>query len=160
MLLKSLTLILLGLIWSNIAQTQESINPVGGDASGSGGSVAFSIGQVAYTTNLSDAGSSAQGVQQAYEIFKLGSGCDGIDIAIITFPNPTTNNVTVLISSCSTGIFYYRLFDMQGKLISRDQIQAGISQIKMTNLPAATYILNIATQDYKKNQSIKIIKTK
>lgn len=160
MLVKYLALLLLGLMWSGYARSQESVNSSGGDAKGNGGLVAFSIGQVVYTTNVTNIGSIAQGVQQAYEIFKLGNACDGIDISMITYPNPTINNVTLLISSCTTQIFYYRLFDMQGKLISHQQISAGIAQVKMSSLPAATYILNVVTQDFKKVQSFKIIKSR
>jgi hypothetical protein len=39
----------------------------GGEATGSGGSVSYSVGQVVYTTNTGINGSVAQGVQQPYE---------------------------------------------------------------------------------------------
>ena len=47
---------------------QEAIITSGGDASGSTGSVSYTIGQVVYTTNTGTNGSAAQGVQQPYEI--------------------------------------------------------------------------------------------
>jgi hypothetical protein len=47
---------------------QEAIPAGGGNASGSGGSASYSVGQVVYTTNTGTNGSAAQGVQQPYEI--------------------------------------------------------------------------------------------
>ena len=45
---------------------QESVNAGGGDATGSGGSVAYSIGQVFFASNTSSSGSQYQGIQYAY----------------------------------------------------------------------------------------------
>ena len=59
--------LLLGLGLTGL-QAQTSVNATGGDASGSGGSVSYSVGQVVYTTNTGTSGSVAQGVQQPYEI--------------------------------------------------------------------------------------------
>jgi hypothetical protein len=49
-------------------QAQEDIPATGGDASGSGGLVSYSIGQVVYITNTGTNSSEAQGVQQPYDI--------------------------------------------------------------------------------------------
>jgi hypothetical protein len=52
-------------------QAQEVIPAVGGNASGSGGSVSYSVGQVAYQTHTGTNGSVVEGVQQPYEISVL-----------------------------------------------------------------------------------------
>ena len=49
-------------------QAQETIPAIGGNASGSGGSVSYSVGQAVYTTNTGTNGSVPQGVQQPFEI--------------------------------------------------------------------------------------------
>ena len=41
----------LGFLWAGMVHAQESVVSSGGDASGSGGSVAYSLGQVVYTAN-------------------------------------------------------------------------------------------------------------
>ena len=43
-------------------QAQESVNATSGNASGSGGSVSYSVGQVAYQTNTGTSNSVAEGV--------------------------------------------------------------------------------------------------
>ena len=50
-------------------QAQESPTAAGGEATGSGGTASYSIGQVVYTTNTGTNGSVAQGVQQPFVIF-------------------------------------------------------------------------------------------
>jgi hypothetical protein len=53
-------------LFLGMAGAQESVNACGGDATGSGGSVAFSVSQTVYTTSVDNGGSVAQGVQHAY----------------------------------------------------------------------------------------------
>jgi gliding motility-associated-like protein len=62
---------------------QESANTAGGDIAGAGGSVAFSIGQVVYTTHSEVSGIKAQGVQHRYEIAKVSRA---MEVAIIHTP--------------------------------------------------------------------------
>jgi hypothetical protein len=78
-----------GFLWVGIAQAQENANTSGGVATGSGGTVAYSIGQVAYTTNTGSNGSVDQGVQHAYEIFTVGIKETELNISLTAFPNPT-----------------------------------------------------------------------
>ncbi|MCM0042031.1 MAG: gliding motility-associated C-terminal domain-containing protein [Algoriphagus sp.] len=66
-------LISFGILWGTTVQAQESTHSAGGDGSSSTGSVAFSIGQVVYTTHSTGLGSEAQGVQQRYDLVKVKS---------------------------------------------------------------------------------------
>ena len=95
---RPLSMLLAGLLWGSLAQAQESSNSSGGDATGSGGTVAYSVGQVLYTTNTGSNGSVAQGVQHAYEIFTVGIKETELNISLTAFPNPTTENLTLQIS--------------------------------------------------------------
>ena len=61
-----LSVLLLGL--GLTTQAQEVTTTTGGNASGSGGTVTYSVGQIVYATNTGTNGSVAQGVQQTYEI--------------------------------------------------------------------------------------------
>lgn len=140
-------------------QAQQATTTTGGDASGSGGTVAYSVGQVVYTTNTGSTGSVAQGVQQAYEIFTVGIKETELNILLTAFPNPTTENLTLQISDYNNEKLSYQLFDMQGKQLSNGQIVAQQTQINMNSLPTATYFVNVVNQENKKVQSFKIIKT-
>lgn len=69
--------------FSIFSQAQESANTAGGDISGSGGSVAYSIGQVVYTTHSGSLGIVAKGVQQSYEIAEVFSA---LELALVQTP--------------------------------------------------------------------------
>lgn len=155
---RPIVLLTAGLLWAGLTQAQESVNATGGDATGSGGAVAYSIGQVVYTTNTDASGTVIQGVQQAYEIFTVGIKETELNISLSVFPNPTTNNLTLQISDYNNEKLSYQLFDMQGKSLSNRLVTNQQTQINTASLPPATYFINVVNQENKKVQSFKIIK--
>lgn len=64
---RRLALLMTGCLWIGMAQAQVSANASGGNASGSGGSVAYTVGQVFFTTNSGASGSMTPGVQQFFQ---------------------------------------------------------------------------------------------
>jgi len=155
---RPILLLATGLLWAGLAQAQESANASGGDATGSGGTVAYSIGQVVYTTNTSSSGSVAQGVQHAYEIFTVSVEETTLNISLTAFPNPTTENLTLQISDFNNEKLEYQLYDMQGKMLNSGQVTAQQTLINTSSLSPATYFINVVNQKNKQVQSFKIIK--
>ncbi len=151
-------MLLAGLLWGSLAQAQESANSSGGNASGSGGTVAYSIGQVFYTSNSGSSGTVDQGVQHAYEIYSVGINETNLNISLTAFPNPTTENLTLQISDFINEKLFYQLYDLQGKLLTSGQVTAKQTQINTSSLPSATYFINVVNQENIKVQSFKIIK--
>lgn len=147
-----------GLLSAGFAQAQESANSSGGDAAGSGGTVAYSIGQAVYTTNTGSNGSAAQGVQHAYEIFTVGIKETELNISLTVFPNPITENLTLKLSDYKNEKLSYQLFDMQGKQLNNGKVKARQTQINMNGLPSATYFIHVMNHENKRVQSFKIIK--
>ena len=147
-----------GLLWASLAQAQESANASGGDATGSGGTIAYSIGQVVYTTYTGSSGSVAQGVQHAYEIFTVDIEETTLSISLIAFPNPTADNLTLQISDFNKENLTYQFYDIGGKLLSNGQVTGQQTEINTSSLPPATYFINVLNQEDKKVQSFKIIK--
>jgi len=155
---RPLALLMAGLLWVGLVQAQVSANSSGGNATGSGGTVAYSIGQVVYTNNTASNGSVAQGVQHAYEISTVGIKETELNISLIAFPNPTTENLTLQISDYNNEKLSYQLFDMQGKQLSNGQVTAQQTQINMNGLPSATYLIHVVNQENKTIQSFQITK--
>jgi hypothetical protein len=159
--LKLSAIILLGLGLTGL-QAQESVNATGGDASGSGGSVSYSVGQVVYTTNIGANGSVAQGVQQPYEI-SVVTGIEeakGINLSVTAYPNPTTDYLTLSIDASTTlsiQSMSYQLYDMNGKLLQSEKITGNQTSIVMSNLVPATYFVKV-TEGNKEVKTFKIIK--
>ena len=137
---------------------QQATTAAGGEATGTGGTASYSVGQVVYTTNTGTNGSVAQGVQQAYEIYNVGIKETELNISLSIFPNPTAANLTLQISDYNNEKVSYQLYDMQGKLLNNGKIVAQQTKIEMTSLPTAAYYVNVVNQENQKVQSFKIIK--
>ena len=136
---------------------QTSTNAAGGDASGTGGSVAYSVGQPFYITYSGANGSVAQGVQQTYQIFSLGINQSELNISLAVYPNPTYDNLNIEIKEFNNENLSYELFDIQAKLLASGLITSKQTQINLINLPPSAYVMHIS-QKNKKIHSFKIIK--
>jgi hypothetical protein len=155
---KKLVFLLALLLVANMAPAQETTNASGGDATGSGGSVAYSVGQVVYTTNTSSGGSVSQGVQHAYEINVVGIIDKQLNISLNVYPNPTSDVLTLQISKYNNEKLMYQLYDLNGKLLSSEQIIAQQTLINTSSLAVSTYFIDVFNQENKKLQSFKIFK--
>lgn len=144
---------------------QNSVNATGGDASGSGGSASYSVGQVFYTTHTGPGGSALQGVQQPYEI-SVVTGLEearGINLTVTAYPNPTTDYLTLSIDNSvktnqDLSPLSFQLYDMQGKLLQNQKITGNKTSIVMINHVPATYFIKVV-QGNKELKTFKIIKT-
>lgn len=142
-------------------QAQESINTTGGNASGSGGTVSYSVGQVMYNTHTGTNGSVAEGVQQPYEIsVVIGiEEAEGINLSVTAYPNPTIDYLTLEVKEFELSTLHFQLFDMNGKLLQSEKIIGNQTSIVMSNLAPATYFLKVTvkTQDFA-SQEVKTFK--
>lgn len=141
---------------------QESANASGGNASGNGGSVSYSVGQVVCATNSGTTGTVAEGVQQSYEISVITGFEDikWINLNCSVYPNPTTDYLTLKIDAPASIRIYnlwYQLYDMNGKLFGSGKLESSDTQIAMKKLVPETYLLEVLDQD-KIIKSFKIIK--
>lgn len=154
---KPLALLLLGLGFTTV-QAQQATTASGGNASGSGGSVAYSVGQVVYTTATGTTGSVAQGVQQPFEIsIVLGIEEHQISLNIQAYPNPTSNFLSLNIGDYDPTNLSFQLFDLTGKLIESNKITKSIETIRMENLSSGSYFLKV-TRNNKEVKTFKLIK--
>ena len=140
------------------AQTSHQVlSASGGDATGSGGSVAYSVGQIVYTTSTGTTGSVAQGVEQAYEIYSVGIKETTLNISLSVFPNPTSDFLTLKVEDYNNETLSFDLLDEQGKLVLNEQITNQETQVAMSTLARGSYFINIV-QTNKQIQTFKIIK--
>ena len=147
------------LTFSVNAQTSHQVlSATGGDATGTGGSVAYSVGQIVYTTSTGTTGSVAQGVEQAYEIYSVGIKETALNISLSVFPNPTSDFLTLKVQDYNNETLSFDLLDEQGKLVLNEQITTQDTQVAMSTLARGSYFINIV-QKNKKIQTFKIIKS-
>ena len=157
--MKIITILFLSFLITT-AKAQQATTAAGDNASGIGGSVAYSVGQIVYTfNNTSLNGSVAQGVQQPYQISTLGTDDHLINLNMLAYPNPTGNYLTLNfdMTSLSYQSMNYLLFDLTGKLIENKKITNVTETVSMENLPSATYFLKVVNNN-KEVKTFKIIK--
>jgi hypothetical protein len=136
---------------TQIILAQKTIPASGGEALGNGGSSSYTVGQIVYTTN----GTIAQGVQQAYEFQTLSNPLlTSVNLTASTYPNPTSEFITLKISDSTLENLRYILFDLNGRSIATGVITSASTQIKMQPAAIGIYILKII----QKQQIIKTFK--
>lgn len=138
---------------------QEAVITAGGEATGSGGSVSYSVGQLVYTTFTGDNKSIAQGVQQSYEI-SIVSGIKlntSLDISLTAYPNPTSDYLMLQIKDYRDEKLTYTLLDISGRQITGNLITNSQTMIQMRHLPAAAYLIHISDEN-QRTKTFKILK--
>ena len=148
---------------------KESVITSGAEAAGNGGTMSYTIGQVAYQTQNGTNGSVSQGVQQPFEI-SVVTGLEeakSISLSVTAYPNPTNEYLTLKINENlqtkhDLSQLSFQLYDMNGKLLQNKKLTGTETQIDMNSYGPATYFIKvivkkqgIASQEVK---TFKIIK--
>jgi hypothetical protein len=152
-------LIVFGLIGYENILAQQTVAASGGNASGTGGTVSYTMGETVYTANISSSGTVAQGCQQPYEIFIL-TGLEeatGITIECEVYPNPSSDFVKLVVPNYESEDLGFRLYNSSGSLIKNNRITDIETVIEMGKLPPASYYLNIYDSQ-KEIKTFKLIK--
>lgn len=136
-------------------EAQQSTLASGGNDTGSGGSLSYSIGEIDYVSQTGSNGSAAQGVQQPFEISTL-SGIDFTNIFLnaVVYPNPMVSNITISVTDFITNQLTYQLYDISGKSIKQGKITAGETLLEMQQCASSTYVLQL----FSNNKGIKAFK--
>jgi hypothetical protein len=156
--LKLSIVLLLGLGLTEV-YAQEAVPATGGNASGSGGSVSYTIGQVVYTTNSGTNGSVAQGVQQPFEISVVTAfeSAREISLQCKVYPNPTHGIIKLIIEFSVHENLRFRLYDINGVILQDKKVESSETEISMDNLSSSIYFLKV-TDHNKEVKVFKIIK--
>lgn len=136
---------------SNTNDIMGTINASGNNASGSTGSVTYSIGQVFYTYIGESVYNVAQGVQQQENSttnkgsLETPENIEEPTAEIVVFPNPTTDYVTINMKGFEFGKENgsYQLYDYQGRLLKQNTINQSDTQINLSYLSSSIYILQV-----------------
>lgn len=152
-----LNALLLFAIGQTVLMAQETISAGGSNASGSGGSVSNSFGQIFFNTNTGTNGIVTQGVQQPLEISIVTETEDVKEISLncTTYPNPAIDYVTLkieasaLLNAVSSN---FQLYDVSGKILKSKNVSGNETTISMNDLIPATYFLKVSINN-------KVVKT-
>lgn len=129
---------------SSLAFSQQATVAAGGVATGSGGSVSYSIGQVACSAVSGTTGSIIQGVQQPHELLitNIKETSSSFDASV--YPNPAAESIRISLGTDPTEAMQCNLYDMAGKLVSTHRLSSRQLEMNLAELPVAAYTLQIS----------------
>lgn len=141
------------------AHAQNAIPATGANATGSGGSASYTIGQVAFSTLTGVSGTITEGVQQPFEISVVSAVDDTwhIQLTCVVYPNPVSDFLTLKIKEREIKNMSYLLFGINGNLFETKEIIAPETAINMQNQVSGTYYLKIISGK-RELKTFKIIK--
>ncbi len=127
---------------------QSAIVPLGGDAQGVGGSVSYTVGQVAVNNAQNGTGSVTvqEGVQQPYEIMTVGvNHYPQISLNAVVYPNPTENLVQLELNGFELpdGGLQAHLFDMRGKKLGVVSVTDDITTFQIGQYATGNYLIEL-----------------
>jgi hypothetical protein len=142
------------------SKAQKNTVSAGGNATGSGGNVSYSIGQIDAYTSTGTGGIVTQGVQQPYEILIItGVNEQSIHLYTNIYPNPVLDVLQLKVDNAKDKQLYYQLLAVDGKLITQSNIIADATLINMSELSAGLYLLKIYNSNQTEIKTYKITKT-
>ncbi len=157
--MKKLIVIFLCLITAPLLTAQELLTTTGNSSQLGHLNFDWSIGEIATETTSNETFALTQGFHQPFEI-SVVTGIENaktIQLMFFTYPNPTTDYLTLKVDNFEFSTVGYQLFNMKGELLKSKKIKTNETQIAMDNLLPAIYFLKI-TKDEEEMKTFKIIK--
>lgn len=139
---------------------QQSISSSGGEATGSGGTLSYTVGQLVYTSINSINGSSLSlGVQQTYSVSVTTELKNNLNISLkcSIFPNPTTNYLRLKIENMEIKNLSYQLYNIKGQMLKTNPLESIETNINISQLQSSNYLLKVI-QNNQVVKSFNIIK--
>jgi hypothetical protein len=149
-------------LFSTNVNAQNSLNAAGGDASNNDYKVSFSYGELFYNSLSQPGYYFSQGMQHPtitiLEITSSGYENEiGLDINV--FPNPATEKIHLKVDLPNGSDVFFRLFDINGKLLRKGTAANGENIIPISEYPVGSYLFSVYNGT-DKLKTFKILKNK
>jgi len=146
---KKIIFLLLGITLTSL-NAQHIMNATGATATGNGGSVTYSVGQVAIENSSGADGSVARGVQHAYEIFEVSEdptqyreNYKGIALSVSAKFSPNADMLMLQVPNIGSLKLTFQLFSLQGKVLTSQDITQPQTIIDMSQMAPASYFAKV-----------------
>jgi hypothetical protein len=124
---------------------QEAVIPAGGDGTGSGGSVAYSIGQILFSGSSGASGEVHHGVQIPFEILVDYNSAEfeKLGISLSTYPNPVKDILILKVESLVWTDLIFQMYNSEGKIFLSDELLGTEMNIDMSHFAPGVYFLQV-----------------
>ena len=143
---------------SSVLTAQEAFVSSANEATGTGGSLSYSVGQLITSSQTADNTTIDVGIQLPLQIFTLSNPeVKSVQLTAKAFPNPSTDFVVLSLLDLGFEGMQYALYNLNGGLVSEASISEAETTVDLRELAAGTYVLHV-TQSLKDIKTFKIIK--
>jgi len=137
--MKFLLLIFTGLLSMSTLAQQANVAS-GGNATGTGGSFSYSVGQVFYSSDTE--GTINEGVQQPYEIYIVSIEESLVELELNLYPNPTLQELSIEIPNFKSDLTA-TIYNSGGLLMENVKLISSRTLVSVRNWPASTYYIHV-----------------
>ena len=156
--MKKIVLLIIFILVFVAVKAQETILVSGGQATGLGGNISYTIGQLVYTNPTTMLGSLNQGIQQNIEFVTLSNPeLTASILTAVTYPNPTSESIILALKGEKIIGLGFVMYDLLGRVVSKGKVIQAKTKIAMKSLPIGVYILRVQ-ENNKALKTFKIIK--
>lgn len=125
---------------------QQAVVPAGGEATGSGGTVSWTLGQVDYEASQSSGGNVQRGVQQPYEWLVM-SADEAARPTVSVWPNPTADQVRLEWNEPLPAGARFLVSSSTGALIDEGPVTGTTLTIQLERQASGQYVVRIMSRD-------------
>ncbi len=136
-------------------QAQQIISGAGANFQTTGGSVSWSLGEIAIETFTNESFIITQGFQQSHLTITNVSEIENFESEVIVYPNPAHNYLNLVLEN-TEGVQYF-LYSVNGQLVENKVVSNDHTQINFKSLNPGIYLLKILRDDKEVN-SFKVLK--
>ncbi len=136
---------------------QELVSSSGNNYTNSKGTIHYSVGELMVETFINSSNYVTQGFHQSKLTVTSISELNNDEVSISVYPNPTSDNLKLIVNSVNLDNNRFELYDISGSKILHGKIRNAETILKLSNLKSSIYILKIFKEE-KEINSYKIIK--
>ncbi|MFM2207810.1 MAG: hypothetical protein RL213_1785 [Bacteroidota bacterium] len=141
------SLLLIGMLGALASEGQQATTTSGGNASGQGGTVSYTVGEVAASFSSGSNGQVAAGVQQPYLIQSVGIRPLPNHFLTDVYPNPTTSDLTLTVSDFQSNRLSCKVIDALGQTVLNRELEGPQTLLQTGHLPASVYYVQVLEGD-------------
>lgn len=154
--------VLLGIVlmclYSGICYSQQVVSSAGGQGSGTNVQLSWTVGEPVIETFAGPSAILTQGFHQSKLLVTAINPLVYPGISLEVYPNPVTSALQLQVKGEDIPELMVRLFDMNGRLVYVETVEALPGMISMEKFTPGTYLLKVYSTSNDPLKTFKVIK--